>query len=190
MEKRHPDFHFGSNNEEEKTNNLVDADNDLILIYDFVDGYLAREISVLLSKFLKNKNKPLIIKINSPGGSVYDMASIITELERIKKVRPIHIDITGSAFSAAAVISLLGDRITISPYGQLMYHKPNWGVYYADLHKHKSYLKSMEDIEMRLFKRLLARTNISWEDYQKNIKTDWYLSPKEAKRYKFVDRIG
>ena len=62
----------------------------------------------------------IVLKINSPGGSVFDGIAIYNDLKaHAGKVR---VEITGIAASIASIIAMAGDEIAIAENGMMMIH--------------------------------------------------------------------
>lgn len=66
----------------------------------------------------------IIARINSPGGSVTDGLAIYNALRRHPAT--VHVEIDGLAASAASMIAMAGDTISMAANGLLMIHAP-WG---------------------------------------------------------------
>jgi ATP-dependent protease ClpP protease subunit len=69
----------------------------------------------------------LEVRINSPGGSAWDGLTIAHALMRHPGPTRTYVD--GLAASAASVVALAGDEVTMSKYGQMMLHNARGGVY-------------------------------------------------------------
>ncbi|WP_157597800.1 ClpP-like prohead protease/major capsid protein fusion protein, partial [Rhizobacter sp. Root29] len=67
-------------------------------------------------------DKPVLVRINSEGGSVYDGIAIYELL----RAHPAHVtvEITGWALSIASVIAMGGRKVVIAPSGLMMVHNP------------------------------------------------------------------
>lgn len=68
------------------------------------------------------------LRINSPGGSVFDGMAIYNSL--LKHSARIEVSIDGMAFSIASVIAMAGDTISIAEGAMIMIHNPSsivWG---------------------------------------------------------------
>lgn len=92
-----------------------------ILIYDEIDSWfgvaaeqLARDISAL------DAARELTVRINSPGGNVYDGVAILNSLRGHPGKVTVVID--GLAASAASVIAMGGDEIVMNRNSELMVH--------------------------------------------------------------------
>src|SRR4030067_1527288 len=82
-----------------------------VLIYDEIGmwGISARDFSNDLNKVTASK---INLRINSPGGSVFDGTAIFNALKRHKAEVTTYID--GLAASLASVISLCGDKVVMA----------------------------------------------------------------------------
>lgn len=69
----------------------------------------------------------LNVYINSPGGAAWDGIAIMNALRRHKA--KVHVTVDALAASAASMIAMAGDRITMNRGGQLMIHDASGGVY-------------------------------------------------------------
>ena len=92
-----------------------------VLIYDVIDSWmgvsaeqLARDISAL------DPERALTVRINSPGGSVYDGVAILNGLRAHPGKVTCVVD--GIAASAASVITMGGDEIVMNRNSEMMLH--------------------------------------------------------------------
>ncbi len=69
------------------------------------------------------KAKVMNLRIDSPGGSVFEGTAIFAALREFPG--RIEVDIDGVAASMASFIAMVGDEIRINEYGYLMVHNPS-----------------------------------------------------------------
>lgn len=62
------------------------------------------------------------LRINSPGGSVFDGIAIFNAVRQHRARVTVHVD--SLAASIASVIAMAGDKIVMQPHSQLMMHEP------------------------------------------------------------------
>ena len=67
---------------------------------------------------------PIDLRLNSPGGSVFDAVAIYNALSRHAGTITVWID--GIAASAASYIAMAGDEIVMPENAFLMIHDPSW----------------------------------------------------------------
>lgn len=96
-----------------------------IFLYDeispWVPGHNARDIANILNSLTK---VPTInVRINSPGGSVFDGMAIYNALTRHPGTVNTYVD--GIAASIASVIMLAGKTISIADNAMVMIHNPS-----------------------------------------------------------------
>src|SRR5690625_1329456 len=92
--------------------------NDYQRVYDWMewDATSPRKVEQKLNEL----DEDVTIEINSGGGSLFHGAEIYTMLRNYK--HNVNVEITGVAASAASVIAMAGDNITMSPVSQMMIH--------------------------------------------------------------------
>lgn len=107
-----------------KAKNVSEAE---ILIYDeiggggfFSDAISAKEFTHELNE-LPSSISNINLRINSPGGDVFDGFTIYNRLKQHKAKITVHID--GLAASIASVIAMAGDEIIMNEGSFIMIHK-------------------------------------------------------------------
>lgn len=106
-----------------------DSAADVITVYDVIGedfwtggGFTAKRMGAALRSI---GNKPVTVKINSPGGDMFEGITIYNQLrEHPAKVT---VEVMGYAASAASVIAMAGDEIAMGRGSMLMIHKA-WGL--------------------------------------------------------------
>lgn len=69
------------------------------------------------------EREPITIRINSAGGAVYELYSVLGTIERLqKRGYKIHTQITGKGFSCGMVLFCAGDKRIVSRFSTLLYH--------------------------------------------------------------------
>lgn len=97
-----------------------------VLLYDpigadmFGDGISAKDFRAQIKAV---KAKALNLRINSPGGSVFEASAMLAALDEFRGT--IVVDIDGVAASAASVVAMAGDEIRMAPAALLMVHDPS-----------------------------------------------------------------
>tara|TARA_R100001530_G_scaffold133847_2_gene107823 strand:+ start:902 stop:2020 length:1119 start_codon:yes stop_codon:yes gene_type:complete len=97
-----------------------------LFIYDEIgesfwgEGVTAKNLVGYLND-LKSASK-INVRINSPGGSVFDGNAIHNAL--VNHPADIHVHVDGMALSAASVIAMAGDTITMAENSMMMIHDP------------------------------------------------------------------
>lgn len=97
-----------------------------IYIYGEIgESYWEETVSAraLVAELAGMTSKALTVYINSPGGSVMDAAAIYSALNR--HTMPVSIIVDGWALSAASLIAMAGQSLTMGTASMLMLHNPS-----------------------------------------------------------------
>lgn len=119
----------------------------------------------------------IVLRINSPGGDAFEGAAIYNLLRAQGK--PIECYVDGLAASAASVIAMCGDTITMGTGAMLMIHNA-WGFcigYAADMEKEADTLRR---ISTSLADIYVARTGKSLEEIQALMDAETWLNAQEC----------
>jgi ATP-dependent Clp protease protease subunit len=132
------------------------------------------------------KVKEINVRINSPGGSVFD-ARAMASLLRDHPAR-IVVDIDGVCASAATYIACMGDECRIAEDGVYMIHNPN-GICVgeaADMLKTAEALNVVREGMVGMYAR---RTKQKPEKIGELLDAETWMTAQEAKEYGFVDSV-
>ncbi|MDT8853817.1 ATP-dependent Clp protease proteolytic subunit [Paracoccaceae bacterium Fryx2] len=94
-----------------------------VLIYDEIGAYGVSAKGFLAELGALPDTTPLALRINSPGGSVFDAVAIYNALKRHAGEITVWID--GIAASAASYIAMAGDEIVMPENAFMMIHDPS-----------------------------------------------------------------
>ena len=94
-----------------------------VLIYDEIGAYGVSAKGFLAELGALPEDAPIDLRLNSPGGSVFDAVAIYNALQRHKGNITVWID--GIAASAASYIAMAGDEIVMPENAFLMIHDPS-----------------------------------------------------------------
>jgi HK97 family phage prohead protease len=97
----------------------VDTGRSDVFIFDEIGGSMGVDANALIAE-IQNIDGPLNVRINSPGGSVFDALAIRSALEHHPHDVRVYVD--GIAASAASVLALAGNEVVMMPGSQLMIH--------------------------------------------------------------------
>ncbi len=135
---------------------------------------------------LPTDGSPIEILINSPGGYVDEGSEIYYLLKQYKG--EVTTDIVGTAASAASVIAMAGDKVRISPTGQIMIHNVSGGARgdYKQLSHQASVLKNFNKSIANAY---MLKTGLSQEKLLDLMNKETWLNAQQAKEMGFVDEI-
>jgi ATP-dependent Clp protease protease subunit len=150
----------------------------------FSDGVTAKSFQKDLTGL--GKVNTINLRINSPGGNVFDGLTIYNQL----KAHParIVVDIDGLAASIASLIAMAGDEIRIAGNAMMMIHNPH-GFAAGDANEMRRTAALLEQIKGNLADTYSARTGIdpgtlnSWMDGE-----TWFTAA-DAVQHGFADSV-
>jgi ATP-dependent protease ClpP protease subunit len=94
-----------------------------VSIYDEIGAYGVSAKSFLDELASLPGDGPLTLRLNSPGGSVFDAVAIYNALKR--HPGPVSVWIDGIAASAASYVAMAGDEVVMPENAFLMIHDPS-----------------------------------------------------------------
>lgn len=164
-------------------------DERIIMLTDpFDDGMASLIISQLLYLQSEDANKDITMYINSPGGSVTAMWSIIDTMNLIKPdVSTVCVGLAASAGSFVLANGAKGKRF-ILPNAQVMIHQPLGGAQGqatdVEIQARQLLKQKQKGIEFYVEKTSQTREKITHD-----LERDHWLEPSEAVAYGLVDKI-
>lgn len=173
-----------------KVKNLDEGEVE-ILIYGEITPYAwesADKSALDLLQELRNTSAERIhLRINSPGGSVFEAVAMFNLLKETQAEIIVHID--GTAASCAGWVAMCGDRIEMGEAARLMIHRATmmtWGDA-EELRKDAELMESLEDSILKIFEN---KTGLPKEELRAMMNAETYLTPEEALEKGFIDSIA
>ena len=158
-----------------------------LLIYDEIDSWfgvaaeqLARDISAL------DDTRELVVRINSPGGNVYDGVAILNSLRGHPGKVTVVID--GLAASAASVIAMGGDEIVMNRNSELMIHNGS-AVAMGGAEDMRRMADRLEAVNANLATIYAERAGGTPEDWRAVMAAETWYSAEEAVAAGLADRV-
>jgi ATP-dependent Clp protease, protease subunit len=126
------------------------------------------------------------VRINSYGGEVFTASAIYSMLKRHKATINVFVD--GIAASAASVIAMAGDKITMPENAMIMIHNPLTGMVgnANELRETADLLDKVRDTLVATYK---AKTGLDDATIVNLLDEETYLNAQEALEYGFIDDI-
>jgi ATP-dependent Clp protease, protease subunit len=162
-----------------------------ILVYDQIgqnswtgEGLTAKAFAEKLSSMGKLKN--INVRINSPGGSVFDGTAIYNTLKNNPaKVTTI---IDGAALSVASIIAMAGDEIRMAKNGYLMIHDPS-GVARGGADEMRKMAEMLDTVKSSLVTTYAERSKQDPTKVAEMMTAETWMTANEAKEMGFVDVV-
>ena len=160
-----------------------------IFIYDEIGpewwGLIDGKTVVRALEELKGE-KEIVVRINSPGGDVFEGAAIYNALAR--NAANIDIQVDALAASAASVVAMAGDTITMAANSLMMIHNPFTFAFgdEAELTKVADLLGKVKGTIVETY----GRTGQSEKQLSQMMDDETWMDAKEAVELGFADEVG
>lgn len=156
-----------------------------ILVYDEIGwfGITAKDFLVAVAQA---GGGPLHIRINSPGGDVFDGMAIYNALRAHPS--PVTVTVDGVAASAASVIAMAGGTIQMAETSMLMIHNC-WGLCIGNRLDMREMAATMEKIDAQLAATYAGRSGKSQAECQAMMDAETWFTAQEALDAKLCDAL-
>ena len=124
--------------------------------------------------------------INSPGGDCFAAAQIYNMLMEYRGNVDVRID--GIAASAASVIAMAGNTVSISPVGMMMIHNPAT-ISIGDEQEMKRAIDRLSEIKESIINAYELKTGLHRKQLSNLMNAESWFNAKKAKELGFVDSI-
>lgn len=162
-----------------------------IFIYDEIGPDWAGMVSAqyVQNELNKNKGKPITVRINSPGGSVFEAQAIYNMLRRHGQQITTAID--SLAASAASFVAMAGDKIEIAANAFVMIHEAS-SLTMGNKAEHLKTIELLDMVDQTLIDIYMARTGgkSTREDIAAWLAAETWMTAQEAVDRGFADAIG
>lgn len=150
----------------------------------FGDGITAKSFSDELNKLDASVNE-IDIRINSPGGDVFDGITIYNRLIQHKAKITVHID--GLAASIASIIALAGDEVIMGEGALYMVHLP-WTFAFGNREDLDKTVGTLMDIEEQMVSIYAKKSGLGRTEIKKLLEDETWLDADQAIAKGFVDK--
>lgn len=168
-----------------KTSNKVAE----IELYDEIGfwGVTAKQFKDTLVRAEKDGVNEIKLRINSPGGDVFDGIAMYNDLVDFKG--KVHVEIVGLAASAASLVAMAGDTISMKENAMIMIHNA-WTIAIGNKADMRSTADVLEVIDSSLAKTYVSRTGLSLDEVTAMLDAETWLDADEALEKNFIDTIA
>lgn len=157
-----------------------------LFIYDVV-GFDGTDAATIVKKITDLDVDQINVRINSPGGLVFDGYAIYNALIAHKANVTVYID--GLAASIASVIAMAGDEIIMAENAQMMIHMPE-----AGMRGGAKDLRDQADVLDQLTKSItdiyVARTKMKAGDVTLMMEQETWMNATVALEKGFITKVG
>lgn len=173
---------------------LYDREKRRLYLNCIVDECIFDSLVYLIMKYNREdegkpieEREPIILYINTPGGSVSDGFGLIDAM--IASKTPVYTVNQAQCYSMGFLIFIAGDKRYSMKNSTFLCHEGD-GFSYGSISKMKDRLE-FETIQMEkhVMEYIVSRTSITEDLYKENYKKEWYMYPDEAKKYGILTHV-
>lgn len=164
-----------------------------VLLYGEIGGFswetwrVENGAKEFAEKIAAIKASKIILRINSPGGNVFEGQAMHSALKNHPAEVVAHID--GIAASIASVIAMGADKVIMPENAMMMIHNP-WGGVMGDAAEIRKMAETMDKIKESLVSAYQGKTGLSRAKISKLMDEETWMTAKEAKKLGFADEIS
>lgn len=127
------------------------------------------------------------VRINSPGGDVFDGVAMYNALKR-HSARVV-VDVDGLAASIASVIAMAGDEVRIADGAMFMIHRAMTGMY-GNANEMEKTVDLLRTVDGQMEGIYLKRIDATEEQLTEWLDEETWLTAEESVEYGFADTMG
>lgn len=136
----------------------------------------AKQVSDELKK-IPDTVKTLNIRLNSPGGDVFEGVAIYNRLKQHKAKKVVYID--GLAASIASIIALAGDEVIMGEGSLMMIHLP-WTFSYGNRTELDNMINRLMDAEEQMLSIYSKKSTVSRNEIRAMLEAETWLDSDET----------
>lgn len=163
----------------------VEDGGTVIDLYDEI-GYWGTNARAFRTR-LKEATGDITLRINSPGGDVFDGIAIYNDL--LAYEGKVKVEVVGLAASIASIIAMAGDEITIADNAMFMIHNA-WTIGVGNRHDFSDVSARLAKIDDALARTYATRTTTGIRAIKQMMDDETWLTAKEAVEAGFATGIG
>jgi len=156
-----------------------------IYIYDEIGWF-----GIMAETFVKDLNdikaETIHIRLNTPGGNVFDGTAIANSIKQLKAKTIIHID--GLAASIGSIIALSGDETLMAENAFFMFHEA-WSLAIGNAENMREEADLLDKIDGVLANTYAKKTGKKIDEIKELMKAETWLTAEEALEMRMIDAI-
>ncbi|KPP88215.1 MAG: Protease subunit of ATP-dependent Clp protease [Rhodobacteraceae bacterium HLUCCO07] len=157
-----------------------------VAIYDEIGAYGVSAKGFLAELGALPEGTPVDLRLNSPGGSVFDAVAIHNALKR--HAGPVTVWIDGIAASAASYIAMAGDEIVMPENAFLMIHDPS-GLVMGTAEDMRAMAEALDKVKGSLVSGYAAKSGRTPEEVSALMAAETWFDASDAVAQGFADRL-
>jgi len=168
-----------------KIENKAKSKEATVYIYDEI-SWFGIEAGQFVKDFAKIDAETIHLRINSPGGSVFDGTAIFNTIKQHKAKTITHID--GLAASIASVIALAADEVRMASNAFFMAHDP-WSIVIGNAETMREEADLLEKVGGTISDTYMKKTGKDEKEILAIMASETWLTAEEALEMGFIDAI-
>ena len=160
-------------------------DNTELMIYDVI-GWPFNDAGDIIRALAGINSKSITVRINSPGGDVFDAMAIFNALQSHKS--KVITRVESLAASAASFIALAGKEVQAYQNAILMIHEP-WVLAAGSQYDLREIADVLEKISGNMVDIYAQNSNVGKKEIRDMLQAETWFTAKEAKEKGFIDTI-
>ena len=163
----------------------LSEDNTELMIYDVI-GWPFNDAGEIIRALAGGTSKTVTVRINSPGGDVFDAMAIFNALQSHKS--KVITRVESLAASAASFLALAGKEVQAYQNAMFMIHEP-WVLAAGSQHDLREIADILEKISGNMVDIYAQNSNVGKKEIREMLKAETWFTAKEAKERGFIDTI-
>jgi len=156
-----------------------------ILIYDVI-GWPFNDAGELVRAVSDMRGQSILVRVNSPGGDVFDSVAIFNALKGHNSKVTTRIE--SVALSAASFIVLAGKEVQAYPNTMMMIHEP-WTIAAGNQFDFENIRDILSQISGNMVDIYAAESNVGKREIREMLKEETWMNAKTMKEKGFIDTI-
>lgn len=157
-----------------------------VYLYDVIDNWYGIDSESFVKGINALDVDVIHLRINSPGGDVFDARTMYTALKQHKAQVMTHID--GLSASAATYVGLAGDHVEITDGGFFMIHK-GWTITLGNADDYRKTAGILDKVDASIARDYAKKTGLDETQLLAWMSEEKWMDATESKELGFVDSI-
>lgn len=178
-----------TNRDKPRRHDILNAAGDeaTVYLYDVIDAYYGVNAEAFVKAFNAITAPTIHLRINSPGGDVFDGRAIATAIAQHPSDVIAHVD--GLAASAASYVAIAADSVEMAPGAFMMIHKA-WTLAFGNSEDLLSTAALLEKIDASLAADYSKKTGKSQAQIEQWMSAETWFTAQEAVDNGFADTVA